>query len=302
MSYESPTIRPPSEWRSGLLRITRGCNWNRCRFCGIYPHLGQPDFSIRSLEEIEADILLLGKKRSEIETLFLGDADPLCAGIGLILEVLARVQNTFTPKRITSYARFSTLYRLGPEAIRQLADGGLNRMHIGLESGDEQTLVLQRKGQNGKMVRTVAKWLKACGIELSVYVLLGLGGKERWQEHARETARLLSDIAPEFIRIRRLFVYPGSPYGGPPCPLIQEIGEGSFTEQSAEGTVLELAMLLEELQPIPSYFTCDHRNNYLNVSGYLNQDKEKMLSEIRAFLNLPQELREHHYAMTGSGI
>jgi radical SAM superfamily enzyme YgiQ (UPF0313 family) len=302
MSYESPTIRPPSEWRSGLLRITRGCNWNRCRFCGIYPHLGQPDFSIRSLAEIKADILLLREKRADIETLFLGDADPLCAGVDLILQVLSQVKKTFPLERITSYARFSTLYRLGPEAIQQLADGGLNRIHIGLESGDEQTLILQHKGQNGKMVRAVAPWLKNSGIELSVYVLLGLGGRERWREHATETAKLLNDIEPEFIRIRRLFVYPGSPYAGPPCPLTKEIREGTFTEQSAEGTVLELAMLLEHLAPIPSFFTCDHRNNYLNVSGYLNEDKETMLSEIQAFLSLPLEQREHHYTLTGSGI
>lgn len=302
MTYESPIIRPPSEWRSGLLRVTRGCNWNRCRFCGIYPHLGQPDFSVRSPTELREDIQMLQAERPDIETLFLGDADPLHAGMDLILEVLAQVRTTFALTRITSYARFSTLYRLGPENIKILANAGLSRIHLGLESGDDQTLTLQRKGQNQKMVHTVAHWLKEAGIELSVYVLLGLGGTERWREHAQETALLLNQITPQFIRIRRLHVYPASPDGGPPCPLTQEIAAGEFTEQSPEGTVLELELLLERLQPMASFFTCDHSNNYLNLSGHLDKDRVEMLAEVRKFLALPKTRRELHYRSVSSGI
>lgn len=302
MSYESPTIRPPSEWRSGLLRVTRGCNWNRCRFCGIYPHLGQPDFSIRPLSEIIDDISILHEKRPDIETLFLGDADPLCAGLETILPVLNEVKRQFNLTRITSYARFSTLKKLGRAQLAILARAGLSRIHSGLESGDEKTLILQRKGQNGTMVRTAAGWLKECGIELSVYVLLGLGGQERWHEHARETALLLNDIQPDFIRIRRLFIYPASPDGNPPCPLTREIAAGLFTEQTPEGTVLELEMLLALLEPMNAFFTCDHSNNYLNISGQLVSDKTEMLQEVRAFLALPEEQRRQRYSMTGSGI
>ncbi|SHO45609.1 radical SAM protein [Desulfopila aestuarii] len=302
MSYESPTIRPPSEWRSGLLRVTRGCNWNRCRFCGIYPHLGQPDYSIRPLEEIFDDIRLLAEKRPDIETLFLGDADPLSAGTKTMLRVLDEVKKQFDPTRITSYARFSTLYKLGIVELGTLAKAGLSRIHMGLESGDEKILIFQRKGQNAKMVRTVASWLKECDIELSVYVLLGLGGQERWQKHARETALLLNDIQPDYIRIRRLFVYPAAPDGSPPCPLSREISDGLFTEQSPEGTILELEMLLDLLEPMNAFFTCDHSNNYLNISGQLDTDKTEMLQEVRTFLSLPEKQRNQRYQRTGSGI
>ncbi|MFV0438962.1 MAG: radical SAM protein [Desulfopila sp.] len=298
MSYESPTIRPPSEWRSGLLRVTRGCNWNRCRFCGIYPHLGQNDFSIRTLEDICKDIEILHQSRPNIETVFLGDADPLHAGTTLFLAVLAEVRRVLRPARITSYARFSTLYKRGASDIESLARAGLSRVHLGLESGDDHILKMQRKGQNGKIVRTVASWLRDAGIELSVYVLLGIGGRERWRQHAEETASLLNDIVPQFIRIRRLHIYGGSP----PCPLTREVAQGTFTEQSPEGTVLELEKLLDLLSPMPSFLTCDHNNNYLNISGHLDSDKQEMVSEIRAFLNLSPEQRQHHYAMKGSVI
>ncbi len=302
MTYESPIIRPPSEWRSGLIRVTRGCNWNRCRFCGIYPHLGEPDFSIRSLDEISQDIILLHEKRPEIESLFIGDADPIFAGTELMLQVLKQITNTFSLNRITSYARFSTLYKLGQEGLVQLAEAGLTRIHIGLESGDDQTLVLQRKGQSKKMVQTVASWLKDTGIELSVYVLLGLGGNQRWKEHAKETANLLNKIEPKYIRIRRLFIYPASISGGPACPLSKNVANGEFIEQSPEGTVRELELLLDSLNPIASFFTCDHSNNYLNISGYLDNDKVEMLEEVRTFLALSAEERQRHYASVGSGI
>ena len=159
-----------------------------------------------------------------------------------------------------------------------------------------------RKGQSPNMVREVSGWLERIGTELSVYVLLGLGGRDRWQEHARKTARLLGDIRPAFIRIRRLFVFPEASPDAPPCPLGEDISRGLFIEQSEEGTVRELALLINCLPEIPSFFTCDHRNNFIRVAGYVDQDKEQMLAEIRDFLSLPEHMRQKHYAQTGSGI
>ena len=214
MPFEQPTIRPPSEWRSGLVRVTRGCHWNRCRFCGIYPHLGEPDFSIRPLQEILNDIDYLKMRRPEVDAIFLGDADPLQAGAGTIRTIADYLYRQFPQlQRLTAYARASTLKKTGKITIAELAETGLNRIHLGLESGSDEILRYHRKGQNGKMIREVALWLKESGIELSVYVLLGLGGEALWREHILATADLLNDIVPEFIRLRRLWIYPPSPFG-----------------------------------------------------------------------------------------
>ena len=129
---EQPTIRPPSEYRSLLVRVTRGCNWNRCRFCGIYPALGQPDFSVRPLSEIYPDIDTLCQRHPRLETAFLGDADPLAAGLDVMIAVLDKLQSLKRWQRLTCYARASTLRKLGPEAISELASHGLNRIHLGL--------------------------------------------------------------------------------------------------------------------------------------------------------------------------
>jgi radical SAM superfamily enzyme YgiQ (UPF0313 family) len=257
---------------------------------------------VRSFTEILSDLDTLRIKRPDIEDLFIGDADPLSAGMDLFLQILHAAKERFDLRRITSYARFSTLYKLGSANIHALAAAGLSRVHIGLESGDEDILKFQRKGQNSKIVRTASTWLKQAGIEVSVYVLLGIGGTAHWRKHAINTAQLLNEIEPEFIRIRRLHIYSSSLYGGPPCPLAKEIDQGRFTEQTPEGTVLELELLLSNMKPIPSFLTCDHSNNYLNISGYLDKERDDMLAEIKTFLALPPEKRHHHYASVGNGI
>lgn len=296
MIYESPTIRPPSEWRSGLLRITRGCHWNRCLFCGIYPHLGQADFSTRPFEDIVSDIHFLKQKRTDFSTIFLGDADPLHSDPEFILKILEKLQTILNPDRITAYGRFSTLRKLGVATLKQFREAGLSRIHAGLESGDDSILRFQKKGQSRKIVISASSLAKEAGLELSVYVLLGLGGKTHWQNHIRATAELLNTIEPDFIRIRRLHVYPGIQPDYPPCPLESKVNSGDFIEQSPEGTVLELKLLLDSLKEMKTHFTCDHANNFYNISGDLEESLNQMRHEVSEFLQLPEQSRKQHYS------
>ena len=300
---ETPLIRPPNEWRSLLVRITRGCKWNRCRFCGIYPHLGEPGFSIRTVAEIKRDIDLLKLHHPDAETAFLGDADPLQAGVDAFVEIAGYLREAFPIKRLTCYARISTLWKFKRDAIQTLARAGLNRVHIGLESGDAKILRFHRKGQTPGMAKETAAWLKEAGIEISFYVLLGLGGRDYWQRHIQETARLINETEPEFVRIRRLWLYEGnSPFSGPESPLLHEIRTGNFHPQTPEGTVLELRLLIEQLYSPSTFVTCDHGNNYVQVSGRIDEDKQTMLAKINAFLALPESDREAHYLAIGSRI
>jgi hypothetical protein len=300
---EMPVIRPPSEWRSLLVRLTRGCKWNRCRFCGIYPHLGAPDFSVRTVDEVKHDIDLLSRLRPKAETAFFGDADPLEIGPEPFCEIAGYLLRIFPVKRLTCYARASTLFSFGQESITALARAGLNRVHLGLESGDARTLHFHRKGQSPAMVKKVAARLKEAGIEISFYVLLGLGGRDHWQEHIAATARVINETKPQFVRLRRLWLYgDDSGIAGAECPLWQEIRAGTFVPQSPEGTVRELRLLLASVDDLATFVACDHENNYVHVSGMLNEDRKEMLAEIDSFLALPAAERDTHYAAVGSRI
>jgi hypothetical protein len=301
---ELPIIRPPNEWRSLLVRLTRGCKWNRCRFCGIYPHLGAAEFSVRSVDEVKYDIdLLLQRRSASVDTAFIGDADPLQAGQEPFSEIVSYVRQKIPIKRLTCYARASTLYKLKQGSLNHLAATGLDRVHIGLESGDDETLRFHKKGQTVAMVRQTAIRLKEAGIEVSFYVLLGLGGRDRWREHILETARLINETEPEFVRIRRLWLYgENNLFDGSSCPLWHAIRNGTFIPQTPEGTVLELKLFLEQLEPLATFIASDHENNFVQVSGTVHEDKEEMLAEIDGFLALPVTERDAHYRAVGGRI
>ena len=301
---ESLIIRPPSEWRSMLVRLTRGCHWNRCRFCGIYPALGEPAFSARTVPEVKRDIDMLRARASRATTAFLGDSDPLQIGLDEFIEIVRYLRAAFPEiTRLTCYARASTLWKAKEPGIRRLAEAGLNRVHVGLESGDSSILRFHRKGQTPKIVVTTGQWLRKAGIEVSFYVLLGMGGRDRWKSHINNTARVIEKVNPEFVRVRRIWLYGGEvSKRSPECPLWQDIRSGAFVPQTAEGTVLELRLLIEKLKDVDTFVTCDHTNNYVSVHGHVPHDRPAMLEVIDRFLSLPEADRQAHYEAVGSRI
>jgi len=293
---EGLIIRPPSEAGSLLLRVVRGCHWNRCRFCGIYDLYGQP-FEVRSLEEVLQDVDTLKEYWGDLPTTaFLGDADPLERPVDFLAPVLDRLRERFPGlTRITAYARASSLFRKSLEDLKTLAEHGLSRVHVGLETGCDDLLKFHRKGVNQRVLIEAGRNVREAGIELSFYVLLGLGGRDRGDEHILESARVIHATVPEFIRIRRLWIHPFS-------KLAQEVQAGRFLEQTAEGTVRELRLLVENIQVEGPYLVCDHGNNYLPVQGRFLQDREAMLRLIDEFLGQPDADRERHYRCVGSAI
>lgn len=293
---EHLVIRPPSEARSLLVRAVRGCNWNRCTFCGIYDFFDTP-FSERGLEEVLLDIDALSAMYGNIfRTAFLGDANPLHLSTDFLVTVLRHLRKTF-PKleRVTSYARASSLSKKTAEELKAIRDAGLDRVHVGMESGSDAVLKLQKKGTSQAQLIDAGKKTMSSGLELSYYFLLGLGGRELWEDHVKGSALVLNEVKPHFARVRRLWIHPMS-------RLMETIRAHEFTEQTPEGTVIELRDLIAALEPSPMVFTCDHANNYLQVEGRLDESKDEMLGEINAFLALPEARRQEHYRSVPSVI
>jgi radical SAM superfamily enzyme YgiQ (UPF0313 family) len=265
-------------------------------FCGIYDLFNQPH-ELRSLEDVLEDIDAMKEFWGDRpRTAFLGDANPLELPVAFLVPVLDRLRERFpTVQRITSYARASSIYTKSLEELRELARHGLTRVHVGLESGSDTILRFHHKGLNQKVLIESGKKVREAGIELSVYVLLGLGGRDRGEEHAQESSKVINATCPEFVRIRRLWIHPMS-------RLAASIHAGGFTEQTPEGTVHELRMLVQGITVDGPYLTCDHANNYLPVHGRFLGDKDAMLGEIDRFLGLPETARQRHYEAVGSVI
>ena len=275
-NYDFPPFRPPSEANSLLLRVTRGCPWNRCTFCSMYKGM---KFEIRDLEEILGDIELAKDLYGDrIGTVFIGDSNSLVAKAEMLVKVLNALFSSFPHiERVTSYARAKTIAKKPLEDLKKIYQAGLTRLHVGLETGDRDLLKEIEKGATPEEMIEAGRKAKEAGFEYSLYVLLGIGGEEKWEQHAKGTAEVLNQVDPHFIRVRTFIPQPNS-------PLYEAMGKGGFQSASPETILNETKLLLEKLQ-VTSQFLSDHISNLLPLHGKLPGDKEKMIQMIEEALS-----------------
>ena len=310
LGFELGPIRPPSEAYSLLLRINRGCGWNKCRFCGFYR--GVP-FSTRSAEDIKKDIDLVkywvdvfqGKEvsrqpksegdyeacymahhwiQSGMRSVFFQDANSILMNPDGMIEVLEYLNQTFPQiQRITTYARSDTINRLSEERLRRYAQLKLNRFHIGLETGNDYILKLMRKGvTKQEQIDAGIKAMKA-GIEINEFYMPGMGGREYARQSALDTADVLNQVNPHFIRIRSMALAEN-------LEMYEDYQSGLLTRPNDIETIGEIRLFLENLHGITSVVDSDHiLNILLELRGKLPEDKEKMLGIVDRFLDLPQD-------------
>ncbi len=215
---------------------------------------------------------------------FIGDSNSIIMKTEELAEIIGFLYHTFpTLERITSYGRAHTVRHKKPEELERLRDAGLSRLHVGLESGDDELLAYVNKGSTSEQMIEAGRKVNESGISLCLYVLLGLGGRGWWQQHAQGTARVLNAINPDFIRVRTLLLMPGA-------PLYEREQQGEFQLPSPQEILAEERMLIEGLE-VTSQFLSDHVSNYLPLDGRLPQDKERMLKQIDAVLAEPPELQ-----------
>ena len=217
-------------------------------------------------------------------TVFLQDADALMMRTPELLEVIKYLKETFpTIARVTSYTRSTTCFRKPREELEELQKAGLSRLHLGLESGCDEVLAFMRKGVTAKEQVEGGRKVRDAGISLSEYVMPGLGGSQWWEKHALASARVLSEINPDFIRLRSLVLRSNS-------PLLAKWQAGQFAVLPEDQVVDEIGLFLENLH-CSSYLTSDQMANLLfEVEGQLPQDKEQMLEIIQGYRKkLPME-------------
>ena len=283
-TYDFPPFRPPSEADSLLLRMTRGCPWNRCAFCPMYK---ETKFEKRSVEAVKEDIdTAAAYTGGRVETVFIGDSDSLVMRTEEVCEILKHLYERFpSVTRVTSYARALTVRRKSLENLTKIRSAGLTRLHIGLETGNSRLLRLIQKGSGPKtMIRGSVK-AKDAGFEVSLYVLLGIGGESAWSEHAMETARVINEINPHFIRLRTLTPQPGT-------PVYEWLEKGSFQMAGPETVLKEQRALIEGLS-VTSWYLSDHVSNYAPIDGRLPDDKQEMIARVDKALAQLEEDQEY---------
>lgn len=325
MRFEQGPIRPPSEAGSLLLRFTRNCPWNRCTFCPVYKgqtfsrrsleEIKRDIDIVRSIlddlssvshamgyggpltRQVVSAVLSDPSRNDQFRhvalwaltgkgTVFIQDANSLILDSRVLVQALQYLRERIPDvRRITSYARSSTVARKSPRELKEIREAGLDRIHIGLESGSGAVLEFVRKGTTAAQHIDAGRKAIEAGMTLSEYIMPGLGGKTLWREHAIETARVLNEIDPHFIRLRSLRV-------PPQASLHADLREGRFTPLSDDEVVLEIRLLLENLHLTRSRLTSDHIMNLLQeVEGTFPQDKPGMLAVLDRYLALSPEDR-----------
>jgi len=280
--FEQGPIRPPSEAGSLLVRVSRNCPWNRCAFCPVYKGA---KFSLRSLDEVLTDLASMKACWGDSpRTVFLQDANPLLTAPDNLVAILEAIRATFPRvERITAYARSHTLARRSPEDLRRIRLAGLDRLHVGMESGCDEVLGLVSKGSSRAEQIRGGRRAREAGFELSEYVMPGLGGA-RWSErHADETASALAEIRPDFVRLRTTVVIPGT-------PLADFEQSGRFQPLSETGLVREIRRFLAGLRGLSTRIESDHMLNLLmEIRGDLPRDLDRLLGICDTFLELPDD-------------
>lgn len=276
---EQGPIRPPSEASSLLLRVSRNCPWNKCAFCSVYK---RARFSLRSAEALIAEIDALAAAGTPApRTVFLQDADPLVTPTEDLARILRHLRATFpSVQRVTTYARSRTLARRPLADLVRLKEAGLDRVHVGMESGCDAVLTLIRKGTTGAEQIEGGQKAKAAGFELSEYVMPGLGGRAHSAAHAVDTARVLSAIGPDFVRLRSTAVIARS-------PLAELEAAGEFAALGELEMVAEIRQMLAAAPDLTTRLESDHSLNLLmELRGDLPADREALIGLCDAVLAL----------------
>lgn len=271
MRYEGKLYRPPSEARSYILQATIGCSHNLCTYCDMYR---DKSFRVRDLGEVLEDLAVAGSTYSGVDKVFVADGDALAMDVPRWLSLLEGARAAFPGlRRVSCYATAQNVLEKSDGELRSLREAGLGLLYIGPESGDDVTLKRIVKGGTFDEHVEAARRAHAVGMEISVIVLLGAGGVDRTHEHARETARLVTEMDPEYLGALTLTVIPGT-------PLARMEDKGRFELPPIPGLLRELRTMVAEARPSGALFRTNHASSYLSLAGLLPRDSQRLTAAI----------------------
>jgi len=287
IQYNEPLFRPPSEARSLIIQITLGCSWNKCSFCEMYT---SKQFKARKEEDIFKDIDAFIPYADQINRIFLADGDPLVLSNDRLLKILHKLNSTFPNlRRISTYASPSNLAKKSSEELKQLYDNGLTLLYVGIESGDSEVLEAIQKGETYETTIEGLNKSKAVGMNSSVMIINGVGGKHLTHQHAINSAKVLNATQPKYASTLVLTTHKGLTH-------YQSRYKGTFEELNQMELFQEMKTFVSALKLTETIFRSDHASNHLILKGVLGKDKQRFLDQIETAIHHPEmaNLRERH--------
>jgi len=273
MEYDFPLFRPPSEARSLIFQVTLGCSWNRCRFCASYR---TKEFRVRPFEEVERDVVEMSGRYPGTRKIFLADGDPMAAPTDYLLQVLDLMNRRFPSlERISTYAGPTNLVEKTPEELGRLRERKLDLLYLGIETGNDELLARVGKGATAAQIVGSGRKALQAGLRVSGFIILGLGGVEGSRAHAKDSARVVNGIDPQFLATLTLIPLPDA------RTYEERIMGRGFRLIDPVQSLQELRWFVEDLELSGCKFGTEHASNYLPIMGMsLPRDKDGILRRI----------------------
>lgn len=269
MRYEGRLYRPPSEANSYILQATIGCSWNHCTYCDMYR---DKTFRVRDLDETLADIQMARAEiGGRVDKVFVADGDALVMDLDHWQAILDACREAFPRlRRVSAYATAMNLKEKSVDELKTLRELGLGLVYMGPETGDDVTFKRIAKGANFADHVIAAQRAHEAGIRLSAIFLLGAGGVDRSDEHAEASAKLVTEMDPEFVSALTLTVVPST-------PIAKLEQKGKFELPAIEQLLAELRTIVANAEPTDAVFRTNHASNYLPLAGQLPRDRDRIV-------------------------
>ena len=284
LNYDAPLYRPPSEAKSLIFQVTLGCSFNECSFCDMYR---SKEYSERSWEEVKGEIDMMSKMLPDTTKIFLADGDALNLDTEYMIQIVKYVHEKFPNlERVSCYAMPMNLLKKTPEELDAMKKAGLNMLYLGIETGSDILLKKITKGATAKTIIKSCKKAKDAGFTLSCMVILGIGGSKYSSENARETAKVISQVKPDYVGALTLYLE-----NGIKDEFLTKFDE-EFIRISDSEAINELEELITEINVDGNVvFRANHGSNAYNIAGTFPEDKQAMLDKITWMKEHPEVVR-----------
>jgi len=268
MLYSEPLFRPPAEADSLIVQVTEGCAYNLCLFCPMYK---DKNFRIHAPEEIADHLQALHSTFGpDQHRVFLADGDALIMEIPALLDVMAQISSSFPGiRRFAAYGSVFSLATKTKDDLLRLKQAGLRTVYLGLESGDGETLRRMGKFMEPRRMAEICRRVVEAGLNLSVMVVIGLGGRSRSRLHAEASARLVNDIGPSHTSLLNLLLAH--------TPLSADPDYNNF---GLADYFSETATFVAGIE-CRTIFRANHASNPLALAGVLPRDRDSILSQLK---------------------
>lgn len=288
MRYEGAIYRPPSEAYSLLIQVSFGCSHNKCDFCNMFK---EKQFKIRKVDQIIEDLERARHHYRTVKRVFLADGDALILKMQDLEKILLKTRELFPEcERVAAYATVQDILRKSEGELRKLKDLGLSILYLGVESGSNEILKDVNKGSIVSDMVEAGKRAEKAGIKISATLIIGLGGKEKWEMNAIESAKVISEIDPEYLGLLTLTVDHGT-------EMYDKVHKGEITPLSPVEVMIEIRKFIENLSVTNCVLRSNHVCNYVPLAATLNRDKEQLLKQLDDIIEGDYKLHRNTYGI-----